>query len=140
MAITIISAKQFKGRLKATIQATGKLGFTSDTARHLNLSDEKHAKFAKDDESNALYLIIINKGDEDAFPIRESSGYYYASTARMFDMLGMDYQNMTIMFDLVRQVSLDETLQGEVYLMRKRQKPRNDKDKGKDEEEYDIEG
>lgn len=139
MAITIISAKQFKGKLKATIQATGKLGFTSDTARILNLGNEKYAKFAKDDESDTLYLIIIDKGDEDAFPIRESSDYYYASTARMFDMLGMDYQNMTIMFDLVRQASLDDILQGEVYLMRKRQKIRNKKDKGKDEND-ELEG
>jgi len=127
MAISILSAKQFKGNLKATIQATGKLGFTSDTAKTLNLSSERHAKFAKDDESGTLYLIIINESNEDAFPIRESSGYYYASTARMFDMLGLDYVNMTIMFDLVRQATLDEPLQGEVYLMRKRQKQRNEK-------------
>ncbi len=132
MAISIISAKQFKAKLKATIQATGKLGFTSDTAKNLNLNNEKHIKFAKDDENESLYIIINDKASDDAFPVRESSGYFYAPTARMFDMLGMDYQHYTIIFDLVRQSSLDDMLQGEVYLMRKRQKTRNEKSNDND--------
>ena len=107
MTIKILSAKEFATKLKATIQASGRLGFTGETAIALNLKAGKFAKFAKDDENGALYLIIITKV--------------------MFDTLGYDYENNTIMFDLVRQISLDKDLQGQVYFMKQRQTRNKDK-------------
>lgn len=127
MAIIVISAKQFATKLKVTIQASGRLGFTDETAKVLDLPSGKFAKFAQDDEKSLLYLIIIKAGDEDAFPIRESSGYFYVPAKQMFDMLGFDYENNTIMFDLIRQSSLDDDLQGQVYLMKQRVNKRKDK-------------
>ena len=121
MAIKILSAKQFSTKLKATIQASGRLGFTSETANALDFKSKKYAKFAKDDEKDLLYLIIINEESEDAFSIRESSGYFYVPTKVMFDTLGFNYENGNIMFDLVRQPSLDNDLQGQVYYMKQRQ-------------------
>ena len=127
MAITILSAKQFATKLKATIQASGRLGFTAETATVLGLESGKFAKFAKDDENDSLYLIIINEPNEDAFEIRVSSGYYYVPTKVMFDTLGFNYENGNIMFDLVRQPSLDDDLQGQVYFMKQRQIKNKDK-------------
>ena len=121
MGITILSAKQFATKLKATIQASGRLGFTAETATALGFESGKFAKFAKDDENDSLYLIIINEPNEDAFEIRVSSGYYYVPTKVMFDTLGFNYENGNIMFDLVRQHSLDNDLQGQVYFMKQRQ-------------------
>ena len=120
MAIKILSAKQFSTKLKATIQASGRLGFTSETANALDFKSKKYAKFAKDDEKDLLYLIIINEESEDAFSIRESSGYFYVPTKVMFDTLGFNYENGNIMFDLVRQPSLDNDLQGQVFYMKQR--------------------
>lgn len=130
MAITILSAKQFATKLKATIQASGRLGFTAETATALGLESGKFAKFAKDDEKESLYLIIINESNEDAFEIRVSSGYYYVPTKVMFDTLGFNYENGNIMFDLVRQPSLDDDLQGQVYFMK--QRPIKNKEKKDD--------
>ena len=127
MAIKILSAKQFATKLKATIQASGRLGFTAETATALGLESGKFAKFAKDDEKESLYLIIINDSNEDAFEIRVSSGYYYVPTKVMFDTLGFNYENGNIMFDLVRQPSLDDDLQGQVYFMKQRQIKNKDK-------------
>ena len=127
MAIRIINAKQFTTKLKATIQFSGRLGFTEDTANALDLSARKFARFAQDDEKNTLYLIIIDEASEDAFQIRLSSGYYYVPTKMMFDMLGFDYEHNTIMFDLIRQPSLDTDLMGQVYLMKQRINKRKDK-------------
>ena len=121
MAIKILSAKQFATTLKATIHKTGRLGFTDDTAKALDFKSGKFAKFAQDDENGSLYLIIISEGSEDAFSVRESSGYYYVSTKVMFDTLGFEYETGNIMFDLVRQPSLDNDLQGQVYFMKQRQ-------------------
>jgi len=120
MAIKILSAKRFAIKLKATIQASGRLGFTAETATVLDLKSGKFAKFAQDDENKSLYLIIVDKGSEDAFPVRETSGYFYVPTKVMFDTLGYKYENGNIMFDLVRQISLDNDLQGQVYYMKQR--------------------
>lgn len=127
MGITILSAKQFATKLKATIQASGRLGFTEETANALDLASGKFAKFAKDDEKDALYLIIINEDCEDAFPIKLSSGYYYVPTRQLFDALAYDYENNNIMFDLVRQSSLDADLMGHVYYMKPRINKRKEK-------------
>ena len=109
------------------VQASGRLGFTGETAIALNLKAGKFAKFAKDDEKDALYLIIINEDCEDAFPIKLSSGYYYVPTRQLFDALAYDYENNNIMFDLVRQSSLDADLMGHVYYMKPRINKRKDK-------------
>ena len=127
MSIRILNAKQFTTKLKATIQFSGRLGFTEETANALDLSVGKFARFAQDDEKNTLYLIIIDKASEDAFQIRLSSGYYYVPTKMMFDMLGFDYEHNTIMFDLIRQPSLDADLMGQAYLMKQRINKRKDK-------------
>ena len=130
MALKILSAKQFAVKLKATIQASGRLGFTAETATALGFESGKYARFAQDDETESLYLIINNEGSEDAFEIRISSGYYYIPTKVMFDTLGYNYENGNIMFDLVRQPSLDSDLQGQVYFMK--QRPIKNKDKKND--------
>ena len=109
------------------VQASGRLGFTGETAIALNLKAGKFAKFAKDDEKDALYLIIINEDSEDAFPIKLSSGYYYVPTRQLFDALAYDYENNNIMFDLVRQPSYDADLQGQVYQMKPRINKRKEK-------------
>ena len=127
MAITILSAKQFATKLKATIQASGRLGFTADTATALGLESGKFARFAQDDENGSLYLIINSERSEDAFEIRVSSGYYYVPTKVMFDTLGYNYDNGNIMFDLIRQPSLDNDLQGLVYFMKQRQTKNKDR-------------
>ena len=122
MTFEILSAKKFAVKLKATIQASGRLGFTAETASVLDLETGKFAKFAQDDKDKSLYLIIVDKGNEDTFPVRKSSGYFYVPTKVMFDSLGLDYQNSNIMFDLVRKPSLDNDLQGQVYFMKQRPK------------------
>ena len=127
MAIQILSAKQFARKLKVTIQSSGRLGFTDETAKALDLPSGKYAKFAQDNERGILFLIINKEMDEDAFPIKESSGYYYVPAKMLFDMLGFDYENKTIMFDLVRQQTLDDDLNGQVYLMKRRVNKRKDK-------------
>ena len=135
MAIKILSAKKFAIKLKATIHRSGKLGFGDDTAIALDLKSGKFARFAQDDETGGLYLIIDNKESEDAFSFKETSGFFNIATRQMFDTLGFDYEHNIIMFDLIRQSSLDADLQGQVYQM----KPRINKRKDKKNEENIIE-
>ena len=132
MAIKILSAKNFATTLKATIHKTGKLGFTAETATALDFQAGKFARFAQDDENGLLYLIINSEGSEDAFSVRENSGYYFVATKVMFDTLGFSYENGNIMFDLIRQPSLDNDLQGQVYFMKQRPIKNKEKDKKDD--------
>ena len=115
----ILSAKTYGAKLKATIQATGKLGFTKNTSDALNLSVNKFIKFAQDDNED-LYLIVTQFENEDVFKLIYASGYYSVGTKGLFDALNFDYKNNTIIFDLQRMVNLDNELGGEVYKMNMR--------------------
>lgn len=128
MAIEILSAKKFNVKLKATIQATGRLGFTEATAKFLNLSSGKHVKFAKDSETDDFFMSVCDGSDTDTFEVKVSSGYYYVPAKMLFDARGYDYVNKTIIFDMVRNDALDSLLGGETYKLNKREKERKDKD------------
>lgn len=121
MAINIIDTTQFSVKLKATIQATGKLGFTNETANSLNLQIGQAVNFAKDDETEELYLIIAKDNTANALKVCKSGMYYYIQTKLMFDAFGYDYKKKTIIFDLTRKIELDESLNGRVYKMNKRE-------------------
>lgn len=124
----ILSAKTYGVKLKATIQATGKLGFPKATSDTLGFETRKYIKFAQsDDDVKELYLIVSNYENEDAFKLSISSGYYSLNTKGLFDALGLDYKNKTIIFDLQRVVSLDNELDGDVYRMVYREIPKTEK-------------
>lgn len=121
MAIVIIDTTQFSIKLKATIQATGKLGFTNETANCLNLQLGQAVNFARDDETQELYLIIAKDSATKTLKVCKSGMYYYIQTKLMFDAFGYDYKKKTIIFDLTRKEELDESLNGRVYKMSKRE-------------------
>ena len=62
MTIKILSAKEFATKLKATIQASGRLGFTGETAIALNLKAGKFAKFSKPEKCLAPHSKESNGG------------------------------------------------------------------------------
>ncbi len=129
MALKVYSAKQYSVKLKCTIQKTGKLGFTSGTANALKLNPDSYIKIASDDEQvGVLYLIVCDRPDEDGFNVDYISGYYSLPTTVLFNELGIDYKNFTIMYDLSREASLDVEVCGTVYKMTKRANPKKKKE------------
>ena len=122
--IQILSAENYSANLKATVQKTGKLGFTEATQKSLGLSDGKYIKFAQDSDKGEMYIAITDHENKDSFKVCKAGAYYYLGTKLLFDALGYDYLKKTIMFDLKRDKSLDEELQGDVYKMIKREIPR----------------
>lgn len=129
MTLQILSAKKYSTRLKVTIQGTGKLGFTAETAKTLQLSPDSYIKIACDaDQNDALYLIVCNIPDDDGFKVSYISKYYSLPTTVLFKELGIDYVNNTVMFDLVRIPALDKEADGTVYRMDKRSNPKNKKE------------
>jgi hypothetical protein len=120
-----IDIRKYNVKLKATIQSSGKLNFTEDTARVLGLTDETYMRFGVDDEDDSTYYIaIIPEGDDNAFKINKSGIYYYLPGKLLFDALGLDYKNRPIMFDLIRMAEMDKIAGGEVYKLSKKVSPR----------------
>lgn len=122
----ILSAKKYGIKLKATIQATGKLGFPKSTSETLNFAERKYVKFGRNEEG--LFMSILADDDDDAFKTNVSSGYYSLNTKGLFDALGLDYKRQTVIFDLIRTPSFDEELNGEAYKMILRIRDKKDKE------------
>ena len=120
MALKMLSAKDFYVRLKATIQASGRLGFTETTAKKLELNTEKWVKFAEDEDTEEMYLAVCNEKSDDAFPVKASSGYFYVFAKNLFDAKGLDYTHHTIIFDLTMASDYNEFFGGSTYKMNKR--------------------
>lgn len=116
----ILSARQYKVSLKVTIQKTGKLNFTEETANALSLTPDKGVKLFMDGEPEQLYMAIMAKVDDDSFEIRKSGLYYYVAARLLFDEMGVDYVNNTVIYDLVRCKAYDEQIGGDCYKMNQR--------------------
>lgn len=127
MAYTVLSASKYISKLKATIHTSGKLGFSDNTAKTLGFdkSPDCFIQFAQDDDNpSILYLINRTNDDGDSFKVCKSGLYYFVNAKLMFDALGIDYANKTIIFDMIK---IQEE-NNEVYKMIKRELDKQKKD------------
>jgi hypothetical protein len=102
--IKFFNASELEGRLKCTIHRTGKLGFSEVTINKLEINEKKGIKIGigtEDQNEDILYLAITENPDKSDFKINKAGNYYYVNTRILFDKLGYDYRNSTIMFDMV---------------------------------------
>ena len=115
----LLSVKRYGVKLKATIQATGKLGFPRATSEILHFGEREYVQFFLDYHEKALFMVVLDGANEDAFKVSSSSGYYSINTAAIFNELGYDYKDKskTFAFDLIRCSQLDTECGGEVYKM-----------------------
>lgn len=121
----ILSSKQYGVNLKATVQSTGKLGFSGPTSAALQLTASNYIRFAQDDDADeTLYLAVMDGRDEDGFKLLQSGGYYSVATRALFDALEVDYKAQTVIYDLLRDASKDEVLGGRSYRMMPRILPK----------------
>ena len=125
----IFNAKDFTTKLKATIQATGKLGFTAETISRLQLTTDCSVLIAPDsDNRNVLYMAVLRTLNENAFPVLKSGSYYYLNTRLLFDKLDICYTHATVIFDLSRFEEGDSLLGGDCYKMTMRTNRRKTND------------
>jgi hypothetical protein len=126
MNLTFLKTTELNVKLKCSIQASGKLGFTDTTASALRLGKaDRYIKFAQDtDDDNQLYMVFVSTAEDGAFKVRRSGSYYYIATQALFESMGYKYKDTNYIFDLIRMSNLDVMAQGEVYKMNRRQKER----------------
>ena len=123
-------AQAYTVRLKATIQSTGRLGFTFDTMGLLKLTPECSIYLAPDDSNKRImYMGVLRERRDDAFPVMSSGKYVYLNTRQLFETLGIDFVNNVNIFDLSRYEDGDETMESECYKMVRRDRPRTSEDR-----------
>ena len=98
LKLTILKPSEFS-RLKATVQKSGKLGFTKNSANMLALDENVFAVIAKDSVEN-LYIRFTNEESEETFPIRKSGDYLYINTTDLFLKMGIDFKKKALVFYL----------------------------------------
>lgn len=103
MKIKFISPKLAEGNIKCTVHVTGKLGFSKQAIKQLNINSSSYVKIGinEDDKNDAnLYMIIQKEKDNDTFKINKAGDYYYVNTRYLFDDLKIDYIRNKIIYDI----------------------------------------
>ena len=101
--LNIIKANELDKNVKCSVHKTGKLGFSIEAIKKLNINESTYIKLGinEDDKTdNNLYMVIGNEPDVEAFKISKAGKYYYANTKALFDILKIDYKSATIMYDI----------------------------------------
>lgn len=111
MKLKFFNPNNLDKNLKATAHKTGKLGFTVDAAKKLQLSVEKTAGIGinEDDEADkSLYVVVYPDKQEGAFNISKAGKYYYINTKALFDSLKIDYQKDYVVYDISEETIDDQ--------------------------------
>lgn len=120
MKLEFVDINVSKGKPKATIHMSGKLGFNNEAIQYMDLERRPLYKLATSGDKEYLYLLEVD--DEiGAAKVAKAGKYFYLNVGDAFDRLGLDYRNNTIIFDLKKESYESQTL----YSLSKRVLPRN---------------
>lgn len=88
---------------KATVHASGRLGFNNEAAQFMQLQGKKNFRVAVADEDgtrvNNIYLIEQDDAS-GAAKIAKSGDYYYLNVGNLFEDLEIDYKKYTVIYDI----------------------------------------
>lgn len=119
---------------KATIHFSGRLGFSSEAIKFMNLENNRAFKVAVSDSDGTavknLYL-IEDKDIPGVAKVSKAGEYYYLNVGSLFEDLGFDYKNYTIIFDIKK-----ELYDGKNMFILKRRAPILRNKKKEDSKEY----
>lgn len=107
----IDASKYAQRRCKATIQKTGKLGFSANAATLMGLTEDASLLVSECGERDFAVVVSKVSNDRRGFRVRRSSLYFAVDMKAFFDQRGVDYRNPTfsVAYDIV---PLDETFEG----------------------------
>ncbi len=96
-----IDARNFLKRAKATIQNSGKLGFSNEAAELFGLKNEQEKRLLLFDMGEDNFIAIVtNKKDEEGFKILKGGEYYYVRMKNFFDSRSIPYQTKRVIYDI----------------------------------------
>lgn len=99
-------ASELDRNVKATVQSTGRLGFSDTAAKKLALDIGKYLVIASNlaDESDENFYAWLEDSEEGGgFKVNKAGEYYNVNTKPLFDKLSIDYRDKenVIIFDIV---------------------------------------
>lgn len=101
-----LNAQRLQQSVKATVQSNGRLTFTVEATKVMELSDEK-SLIIFEAENGDLGATISHKGDPDAFELKKCGLYFYVAFKNYLQQAGIDYKGQRIIYDITE---LDEKL------------------------------
>lgn len=123
MKLKFLNPNSLERNVKATVHKSGKMGFTLEASKKMELTTEKSISIAINDddkEDSSLYVIVNKSRDMDAYPILKAGEYHYANLTPLFDSLGVDYKKFAIFYDIS-----EERIENElVFRFKRREKQR----------------
>lgn len=128
MKLKFIKAQEIDKSIKATIQATGKLGLSSQGAVKMDLEKFKTAMIAineEDTNDGNLYVKLETESNDNGFKIVKAGDYFSINTTKaFFDDIHINYTDKRIIFDI-----MEFEYEGEkMYKFLKREKEKKKKD------------
>ncbi|GAB3643934.1 hypothetical protein [Spirosoma arcticum] len=103
MHINYFNAAQISN-LKATVHNTGRMGFSRNAEKQLNLQNVKSFRIGSADnyqESKILLLVPVQSKEPEYFTVAKSGPYYYLNAKSLMDVLNEDYQTEKIVYDIL---------------------------------------
>lgn len=108
------------GSIKATIQKTGKIGFSSGAESFMELKNTQYFRigFDSNEASGDIIYMVPSKTEAGAFKVSKAGDYFYMNLKNVFDRKGIDYKNKSYIYDIKKENS-EET---ELFILTKRKK------------------
>jgi hypothetical protein len=104
--LKILKANEFERNVKATLQSTGRLGFSDGARKKMQIETGKYLVIATNEEDESddnLYAWLEDTAENGGFRLNKGGEYFNANTKPLFDGLGIDYKddNNLIIYDIV---------------------------------------
>jgi hypothetical protein len=104
--LTVQKANELERNVKATVQSTGRLGFSDGAKKKMNLNEKKFVVIATNDEDKTdenLYAWVEESGDGGGFKVNKGGEYFNINTKPLFDKLKLDYKgkDRLVIYDIV---------------------------------------
>lgn len=106
-AAQMLDAKRLSKVAKATVQQQGRLGFSADAQRLMELENGKSIIFFEAADGD-LGAVVTLQTDERGFALRKSEPYYYLRMKNYFDEHQIDYCKKRVIYDITE---LNETFE-----------------------------
>lgn len=127
----LIDATRLSRIAKATVQKTGRLGFSRQAATMLKLGDGDMSILLFEGEGRNLFLVVLPGNDPRGFHLRKIGEYFYVNTRVYFDEKNIDYVAIVVDFEITETTDRFEGYT--VFNMKYREHPRGSRAPDEDE-------
>ncbi len=103
MKIKFFKSHELEKPFRLSVHRSGKLGFTSEAAKALELTQEKSISIGQneEDESDArLYMVVHETVEDGAFKVAKAGAYFYLPIKLLLDNLQIPYETESIAFKM----------------------------------------